>query len=999
LGDSSKSVFAARVDATGKVIAPTATLVATGDYGRTQPHAVWTGQGWLVVWGQSGGATYGVGVAQLDANGALTSAPTSFYVVPITGNATSSPDVAWDGTNALIAFTDGSVDSNSHISALRVAPDGTLVDKTAFAISRAAGQQVTPRVVYDGIEYFVTWADSRAGSWDIYGARVSVGGVLVDGPATTGGVPLSTATGDQTAPVVASNGSAVLVAWLDGRAGTSALAYYGARFVSASGLVDGPAATGGFKLGAATVAADAPALTFDGQNYVAAWSTWDGVSTMATGDAVGVRVSSAGALVGAPVTFSSAPQAQSAPAVGGGKSGSFVAWVDARQGAATSTIDGTRADTSGSLLDGPAATGGIEISKVLSLKNNAVVVPDGDGYFAAWIDNRQGVGTSSVYAARFDDGGTQLDAPATAIALNRQQMGNLAIQSAGGTGYVVTWTEYASTDAGVFSTLVARFLDAKGKVVNGPATSLGRALSTYVYEPCAIAWNGTDFLLVWGSSSHLTGARFSATGTVRPASGSADGTFPVATTANASDDGPALDFDGTNYQLVWTSTSSSVTAVYASRLDPAGARLDGTLTTPGVLIVWNSTTYRSLGPLSIAFDGTEHLISCGGPDNGANHVTKLLKPGGTPTDAQFVLYDPQFGPGLTSSGVKVGYDGRSFWATWSGNTSFQGGAVNGVFGARIRSDGAVRDPGYVEITSNSEALTGMAGGHLGELMFVYGRGADAHGMIVIDDAPNGSTCSGTDGSLCASGVCEDGVCCDVPCGGATNDCQACSVSAGGAKDGVCGPAKSGHTCRAATTCDLAGTCDGVSAACPPDYFLPPTTSCAPATECMLATSCTGTSATCPVPTPATNGTLCGDGGTCTSGACVVDAGVDAGPDSGPEAGTDAGHDGGGPPDASDAGDAGSDASSGGDDASSPADASGETSADASAAPDASRSANADASAGGGEDGGERPTTSGGPSQDSGGCGCQTAGSTSSPQAMFGFAALALVAVRRRRQRR
>ena len=106
------------------------------------------------------------------------------------------------------------------------------------------------------------------------------------------------------------------------------------------------------------------------------------------------------------------------------------------------------------------------------------------------------------------------------------------------------------------------------------------------------------------------------------------------------------------------------------------------------------------------------------------------------------------------------------------------------------------------------------------------------------------------GSVCASGLCVDGVCCADACGGGdTSDCLACSVAAGGSIDGECTPATR-TVCRPARDeCDLAESCDGTNAACPADVT-------------------------------AVNGTACRETGACYAGECVdvlpisnVDAGV------------------------------------------------------------------------------------------------------------------------------
>jgi len=101
-----------------------------------------------------------------------------------------------------------------------------------------------------------------------------------------------------------------------------------------------------------------------------------------------------------------------------------------------------------------------------------------------------------------------------------------------------------------------------------------------------------------------------------------------------------------------------------------------------------------------------------------------------------------------------------------------------------------------------------------------------HGNLTVLDLGEGCAVeAGTpcaDNAECGGFACIDGVCCDSPCGdGATDDCQACSVAAGAAVDGMCGPIGAGASCRPADSsgCDAAEVCDGVDVACPPDAFV------------------------------------------------------------------------------------------------------------------------------------------------------------------------------------
>ncbi|HET7506577.1 MAG TPA: hypothetical protein VFK02_36405 [Kofleriaceae bacterium] len=130
---------------------------------------------------------------------------------------------------------------------------------------------------------------------------------------------------------------------------------------------------------------------------------------------------------------------------------------------------------------------------------------------------------------------------------------------------------------------------------------------------------------------------------------------------------------------------------------------------------------------------------------------------------------------------------------------------------------------------------------------------------------------------CGSGFCTDGVCCDTACGaGEANRCQACSVAAGAAVDGVCAPRAAGTVCRAAAgACDAAETCSGSSPACPADGVSPAGTVCrAAAGSCDLTEACSGSSPACPDNEHRPNLSLCTGGllglpGVCLAGICVL----------------------------------------------------------------------------------------------------------------------------------
>ena len=140
----------------------------------------------------------------------------------------------------------------------------------------------------------------------------------------------------------------------------------------------------------------------------------------------------------------------------------------------------------------------------------------------------------------------------------------------------------------------------------------------------------------------------------------------------------------------------------------------------------------------------------------------------------------------------------------------------------------------------------------------------------IDRKGNGEPCLAA--TECGSGFCVDGVCCNSACGSGTVDCQACSIVAGAAADGVCAPVRGGTVCRAAQgSCDQAETCSGTSIQCPADVRKARGAVCRSAVHgCDAEERCDGTIAICPSDASQENGTVC-ELGSCQLGQCRAEA--------------------------------------------------------------------------------------------------------------------------------
>jgi hypothetical protein len=153
-----------------------------------------------------------------------------------------------------------------------VTPNGQVVNE--FPIYAATGEDVMPSVAFDGANYFVTW-QSRYGwpeeHWDIMGARITQQGVVLD----TAGITISTGAGYREYPHISFDGTNYLVVWQDTRNYQDGFSYnsdiYGARISPNGALLDGPPDTGGIPINTAPYPKYHPRVTFDGEKFLVVW--------------------------------------------------------------------------------------------------------------------------------------------------------------------------------------------------------------------------------------------------------------------------------------------------------------------------------------------------------------------------------------------------------------------------------------------------------------------------------------------------------------------------------------------------------------------------------------------------------------------------------------------------------------------------------------------------------------------------------------------------------
>ena len=201
--DDRSDVFGARVTPAGEVLDPEGIPIATTTDREDRPVVAFDGTNYLVAWHQRSG---GIRATRVSTAGTVLDS-TALTISPNGWNAA----VAYGGGSYLVVWNGGP------IVASRVGTDGSVLDPAGVTISPSAHGSAEPAIAFDGTNHLVAWDDNRNDPWgDIFAARVSPAGTVLDPSGIAVAANSSPAGLAQREPSVAANGS-FLVAWRDDR--------------------------------------------------------------------------------------------------------------------------------------------------------------------------------------------------------------------------------------------------------------------------------------------------------------------------------------------------------------------------------------------------------------------------------------------------------------------------------------------------------------------------------------------------------------------------------------------------------------------------------------------------------------------------------------------------------------------------------------------------------------------------------------------------------------
>jgi len=211
--NESPDLYGARVSKDGVTLDENGIAIKITKSGHYFPAIAFDGTNYLVVWEDYYNENSDIYGSRVSKDGVVLDKDD--IAISTAANNQECPAIAFDGTNYLVVWQDSRNDSitQDDIYGARISKDGIVLDKDGIAISTETDYQYNPDIAFDGTNYLVAWVDDRNNSSDIYGARVSKNRKLLDPT----GIEISTAASDQKLPMIAFDGTNYFVAWQDKR--------------------------------------------------------------------------------------------------------------------------------------------------------------------------------------------------------------------------------------------------------------------------------------------------------------------------------------------------------------------------------------------------------------------------------------------------------------------------------------------------------------------------------------------------------------------------------------------------------------------------------------------------------------------------------------------------------------------------------------------------------------------------------------------------------------
>ncbi|MEI6603041.1 MAG: hypothetical protein WCL54_06100, partial [Clostridia bacterium] len=374
-----------------------------------------------------------------------TQSPVTDFVISADSGANcigGSPSMVYDGTNFFSVWV-----KDSNIYGARVSKDGVVLDPKGIKISEGLNETVNyrqPSVGFDGANFFVVWAATRAGLNEVYGCRVTKPGEVLDPQ----GIKLTVGGDVYIKPVgIAFDGVNYLLIW---RTNTSVV--MGSRFTTNGAPLNDPA---GFKIANNGYY---PSVAFDPNDkvYMVVWHQggWGSLTVC------GARIDTLGNVL-EPNNFiiCDDPQDKENARIAFDGTNFMVIWYDWRPNGDQlyGSCYGTRVTPEAIVLDKPAFL----ISDRVRGQIFPNIIFDGTNYVAVWSSDSYAGNKfrlSDVYATRISTSGKVLDRQSIPVSTAFEHQFGPSI-AYGDNKYFVGWNDIRIWRNGGKEALYARIFD------------------------------------------------------------------------------------------------------------------------------------------------------------------------------------------------------------------------------------------------------------------------------------------------------------------------------------------------------------------------------------------------------------------------------------------------------------------------------------------------------------------------------------------------------------
>jgi hypothetical protein len=236
------------------------------------------------------------------------------------------PSVAYGAGVYLVSWTDNRTQFPD-IYCARLLPDGTVLDVGGFPVHSDSAYQMGSNISFADSNFFVVWSSFQGSDFNLHGARVSPGGVVLDT------IPIAVSEGSVSKfrPGIAFDGSNYLVLWDDSHLNPPEYDQWAARITRQGVILD----TNGIPIDTSSSNQYNNDLGFLDQSYLACWSDFGSGEA----DLYARRISMDGSWIDTvAIAVCTATGHQETPSVFQDAEKFIVAWKDGRSGVSNADL-------------------------------------------------------------------------------------------------------------------------------------------------------------------------------------------------------------------------------------------------------------------------------------------------------------------------------------------------------------------------------------------------------------------------------------------------------------------------------------------------------------------------------------------------------------------------------------------------------------------------------------------------------------------------------------